>query len=272
MKSLLEDVFEAFLGATESIIDSCVEVGSGYKVIYSILENIFDDMDISLKYEDLYDAKTRIKETFDSNTSLGTLQYYETSTPDLKVKSEVRRYAHNGQKEILGIGIASLKQDAQQEAAKNALRTLFSRNIFKPIPKIYKKFNDNEDLLDVIIKPEWSKDGKLDINELQSTKKNKYQSRYKSTPLAFYCKKRSSQGIAECLKLGGRLDIQDTDGMYPLDLLFMGKIDIENVVNILKIISTYHKKLMIHSSVLTEYKNEYMINGDFSKTNFNIIE
>lgn len=53
MKSLLEDVFEAFLGVVETIIDERVKMGKGYSMVYKILESVFDEMEISLAYEDL---------------------------------------------------------------------------------------------------------------------------------------------------------------------------------------------------------------------------
>ena len=65
MKKLLEDVFEAFIGVTEYIVDKNEGVGTGYQVVYKILEGIFDEMEISLEYDDLYDAKTRLKELCD---------------------------------------------------------------------------------------------------------------------------------------------------------------------------------------------------------------
>lgn len=65
-KDILEDTFEAFIGATVKILDERFIVGVGYSIIYDILKNIFDKyIKISLKYEDINDAKTLLKETFD---------------------------------------------------------------------------------------------------------------------------------------------------------------------------------------------------------------
>lgn len=72
-KSLLEDVFEAFFGATQQILDDAYEIGFGFPLICRILKGLFDEIDISLMYEDLYDAKTRLKEYFDSNPDIGKL-------------------------------------------------------------------------------------------------------------------------------------------------------------------------------------------------------
>jgi hypothetical protein len=50
--------------------------GVGYAIVYTILKSIFDNMNISLKYEDLYDAKTRLKELCDMyKTQLTNLNY-----------------------------------------------------------------------------------------------------------------------------------------------------------------------------------------------------
>lgn len=81
MKDLLEDVFEAFLGCTEKLLDEAFRQGVGYAIIYDILSNIFDKIPISLEYEDLMDAKTRLKETFDLSwiaAELGKLVYVNT--------------------------------------------------------------------------------------------------------------------------------------------------------------------------------------------------
>lgn len=63
--SLMEDVFEAFFGATELLIDSIISPGAGYGICYHLIKSILDTESISLRYEDLYDPITRLKETFD---------------------------------------------------------------------------------------------------------------------------------------------------------------------------------------------------------------
>lgn len=81
MKDLLEDVFEAFIGCTEHLLDKEFRQGVGYAIIYDILSNFFDKMSISLEYEDLVDAKSRLKETFDLKwigAELGKLVYVNT--------------------------------------------------------------------------------------------------------------------------------------------------------------------------------------------------
>lgn len=64
-KSLLEDSFEAFIGVTQMLLDNSVKQGVGFKICYKIIESLYDEMDIKLDHESLYDAKTRLKELFD---------------------------------------------------------------------------------------------------------------------------------------------------------------------------------------------------------------
>ena len=47
------------------MLDKAFRTGVGYAIVYDILTDIFNEMPMSLAYEDLYDAKTRLKETFD---------------------------------------------------------------------------------------------------------------------------------------------------------------------------------------------------------------
>ena len=65
-KDLLEDTFEAFCGVTQWLLDSRIRIGVGYAILYSVLNSIYKEfVPISLRYEDLFDAKTRLKELFD---------------------------------------------------------------------------------------------------------------------------------------------------------------------------------------------------------------
>ena len=155
-KSLLEDALEAFIGATEFLIDTKIRLGVGYAIVYDILSNIFDEIPISLKYEDLYDAKTRLKELFDHyGHELGVLLYEETreeipgiQTPTVStVKRVVNGHGKNktegGVQFTLGQGTAALKGDAQQKAAAAALLFLKKQNYSKDIPLEYKHFCEN---------------------------------------------------------------------------------------------------------------------------------
>ena len=167
-KSLLEDVFEAILGVTEYILDNAFRVGVGYGIVYDILTNIFNDEEMSLEYDDLKSAKTRIKEFFDKNTTLGELEYIAVKERDLQTvysylvppskQKEVCKFCRSifnskdGLKKhielcpsrieeakrdwfLLGKGVAALKKDAEVRSAEQALTTLARKGFRIPVPE-----------------------------------------------------------------------------------------------------------------------------------------
>jgi dsRNA-specific ribonuclease len=140
-KPLLEDTLEAFFGAVELIIDKHTLTGVGYAVVFDILETIFNNLHISLKYEDLYDAKTRLKELFDySGDKLGTIKYEDERNMDEKCTTScVYQITPFNNRVKIGEGMASLKADAQQRAAQKAIWFLKNQGFSKPVPEIYSK-------------------------------------------------------------------------------------------------------------------------------------
>jgi len=162
-KDLLEDVLEAFVGCTEFLLDRAFRPGVGYGIVYDILADIFHDIPMSLEYEDLYDAKTRLKETFDANKiKLGEWAYIQTPVTyegTTLIKSEVYRVPPGVKKtpniiatdagnieipkprwELIGEGISRTKSDAQQKAATSGIKTLKLRGYYKEAPKEYALF------------------------------------------------------------------------------------------------------------------------------------
>ena len=121
-KKLLEDVFEAFLGCTCNILDNEYKVGVGYAICYDILKTIFDDIELSTEFEVMQDYKSKLNEIFNQNKFLGRIKYIDTRD-DTYFYSSVYRETERGTIEI-GKGKASIKKDAQQQAAKNALEFL----------------------------------------------------------------------------------------------------------------------------------------------------
>jgi len=148
-KSLLEDVFEAFFGATELLIDDLLGVGTGYCICYRIIKSILDEMDISLKYEHLYDSITRLKETFD---------YYRQQLPGRQcpliwgnmvwenIKNDNGQLVHlyqydkiSNKKKLLTTAEAPLLDEAKQLAAEQYLTILNDNGFKRPIPDYYDK-------------------------------------------------------------------------------------------------------------------------------------
>jgi dsRNA-specific ribonuclease len=130
-KALLEDCFESFIGVTESILDENFGIGVGYGLLYNILKFIFDKIPISLKYEDLYDAKTRLKELFDVyKENLSQLIYTFNKTEDKLITCNV--FCHiNGKYTFLGDGIATNKPESEQKSSKTAIHLLSKMGISK---------------------------------------------------------------------------------------------------------------------------------------------
>lgn len=170
MKQLLEDVFEAFIGCTEWLLDKAFRTGVGYAIVYDILLDIFDNRHMSIAYEDLYDSKTRLKETFDMKKgTIGTWAYTEEkkcSDPESICTHEIKKSMcaecikinalnvsrvyqipegvsnekYNKGWILIGTGIASKKIDAEQIAAEEGIVFLKKKGIYKHPPSIYAFF------------------------------------------------------------------------------------------------------------------------------------
>jgi dsRNA-specific ribonuclease len=61
-KKITEDVFEAFCGCLELLVDTKVTDHSGYGIVYKIMKTLMDPMTVSLEREELYDAKSLLNE------------------------------------------------------------------------------------------------------------------------------------------------------------------------------------------------------------------
>lgn len=149
MTNTLEDVFESFFGATEMIIDRKYKIGTGYKICYKIVSRILDKINISINYEDLVDAKTRLKELVDHNKhkGIGIIESVKidesvkTDNPQNKIyKSIIRHIPDKGNPSIIGTGEAYKYEEAEQIASTKALQTLRTQGFVKNIPEEYNKY------------------------------------------------------------------------------------------------------------------------------------
>ena len=131
-KKVMEDVFEALFGAITYLMDTKIFQSSGYAVVYAIVSNLFDEMNISLKYEDLFDARTRIKELFDFYKDIGELKY-ETRKDNAVFFTEAYLIKPDGTKIFLGNGNANTKGDSIHNASHYAINTLKTMGYDKKI-------------------------------------------------------------------------------------------------------------------------------------------
>lgn len=141
-KNLLEDVFEAFFGCFEEVINETIHEikgtwfnGTGYDLCYTLLSSIFDELSISIKYEALVDGKTRLKELFDEQRQhLQQLRYEDSRSPETNMFISC---AFNA-RQLLGVGISNKKKEAQEKAADEALINLAKQGFVKDVPQQYK--------------------------------------------------------------------------------------------------------------------------------------
>ena len=95
-KKVMEDVFEALFGAITYLMDTKIFQSSGYAVVYAIVSNLFDEMNISLKYEDL--VNTHKKYYHPTNTkfiSYGDLDFRDNLD---YLESSILQHSEKGQR------------------------------------------------------------------------------------------------------------------------------------------------------------------------------
>lgn len=143
--SLLEDVCEAFFAVVEIVVDKHTRIGVGYSVVYNIFSKLLDRKDIHIKYEEIVDANTRIKELFQiyrHANLLGKYEYQKQRDPTGKFAfyTSVVQTLPDGQRIVIGNGGGSTVKEAEQNASEHALHTLRIKGIERLMPKEYIEF------------------------------------------------------------------------------------------------------------------------------------
>ena len=142
--SMMEDTFEAFVGAVVAVVDSKNRRGVGYTVAYIIIKSFYDSLEISLKWENVFDAKSRIKELYDQ---LKWAFEQNISTRLMKDSSHVAtiwgyplgdRSREPKNKIVIDKGSGPTAQLAQEKASVRALQILWRKyGIAETIPSPY---------------------------------------------------------------------------------------------------------------------------------------
>lgn len=88
--SLQEDVFEAFIGATEYLIDLRIRMGAGYAICYDILSALYDKRHIGISYEELHPPISRLKELFDRHAVQRVLSISTTDKQKVKYNTTIQ--------------------------------------------------------------------------------------------------------------------------------------------------------------------------------------
>ena len=148
--SLREDVFEAFIGVTEYILDmraheivskksktsgDTLLIGVGYSICYDILKVFFDAKEIDISYQGLHSPVSRLKEIFDrrdvqalfgcSHTDKQRIQYETIQDPVTNQHTTTVIVRHS--REILATAQGASKVSAENVGAVAALSYLRSR-------------------------------------------------------------------------------------------------------------------------------------------------
>jgi dsRNA-specific ribonuclease len=253
-KDLLEDVMEAFIGATAHLIDSRIITKEGHRLGYSstykILQALYDAIPIDISYEKLYDPVSRLKELFDLHgAQLGRMAWREveildtsgsTSVSEVRFGPEAKSNDFpqklfdvtavfcpiNSREEIpIGNGRHKYKQEACNIAAEQAIAYWEQRNVVKKPPRIYALFaqGKNRDVCNGpadVFRICGTKDC---INDLFPTQgRNKHSSRYEGTVLIHYCRHRDLVGIQTCIDLQADPSVKDVEGLNAVDRLLIG--------------------------------------------------
>ena len=146
--SILEDCVEAFFGVTESLVNQYYD-GLGYKICFNILKGILDKRDISLRYQDLYDSITRLKECFDYFSSphlskkcpyiWGKLQFqaFKDLEKNEQVVSIFQFCKSTGRKELIAQRRGRMLDETRRQMCEEYLQFLESKQYSKPVSKYY---------------------------------------------------------------------------------------------------------------------------------------
>lgn len=133
--SVLEDVVEAFFGwLVEVVEESGMSHGIAVQISHNILRSFFDNEEISIKYEDVFDAISRLKEIYESKSRgyrwPNDKAYFVTQLENEKFKVDVYGWPKGDKKvtnenRVLLSSVTGFdKDDVKQKAAAAALQTL----------------------------------------------------------------------------------------------------------------------------------------------------
>lgn len=163
-----EDTVEALCGAIMRILKKYTANGVGYVSCYNLISSFLQEEKISLEYEDVFDAKSRLKEVFDAkqwnstpgcrlNDCLFVMEKNEQAinryrkemrnySPDDNIINSTDRFIAFGyactdgnpnSKKLLAVSTGNKKTNAEQKAAEKVIKRLNRIGISLPIPSAY---------------------------------------------------------------------------------------------------------------------------------------
>lgn len=122
---ILEDVFEAFIGAVGTIADTTYGTGSGLEIAYKLLSHYFDSLKIDITVDFLFDPVTLFKEIVDAERweYKKTVNVYNIDKSTVRAKFTAP-LGENGKYITLGVYESTNTVYAKNKAASYALAKL----------------------------------------------------------------------------------------------------------------------------------------------------
>lgn len=131
--STYEDIFEAFMGVCDRAINKITKEQVGYIICYEILKNVFNALTISLKYEDVIDARTRIKEFVQKRNGDKSYSYgYETLSTPMRYSSFISFNTTDSMDNIVKMSTSPVVSNKKDEGASLAYKMFF--DMIRSIP------------------------------------------------------------------------------------------------------------------------------------------
>lgn len=137
LEAVYEDVFEAFIGALEYLVDVHIQPGLGYISANNFITHALNESVIDFAYENLFDAKTRLKEVVDMHNSKLTQLKYTVFGGVLSI--HVCAGSAGKSVTLATEKVFGKQAEAEQLASETAIRCLESMGYSKPVPEEYRR-------------------------------------------------------------------------------------------------------------------------------------
>ncbi|MDD4930597.1 MAG: ribonuclease III domain-containing protein [Candidatus Colwellbacteria bacterium] len=143
-KKIMEDVFEAFCGCLELLVDTKVTDHSGYGIVYKIMKTLMDPIKVSLERDELYDAKSRLNEVILGFRGRLIIKYVSEEDKSVKGSMDPTAYQRRYQVKV-NIFDRPLNKTYQsvafygpslKDAEKKAAQYVLDSDMVKKIPPI----------------------------------------------------------------------------------------------------------------------------------------
>lgn len=153
--SLLEDVFEAFIGKLNEVVNEETKSMAGYLFIYNFIKSLMDKIEIQLDYKIVFDGRTRLKEVYDKQpwghmkNLIRVTSHRDESAPIGKKEihtCEVYAFLDN-KMTLVGRAVTNSKKESEHAACNAAIEKLAKYGINEYIHSPYERNVDKKGLM-----------------------------------------------------------------------------------------------------------------------------